>query len=340
MHIAAYWSKLANNQVQCHLCPHLCKVSNRNSGICGVRYNDEGTLYSRVYGVLSSITSDPVEKKPLYHYFPGSQMVSIGSFGCTMKCDFCQNCEISQGGDWDLEQMDVYEPDEIISRAIAGPNVSGIAFTYNEPVVFTEYVLDTARRAHEAGLVNAMITNGYITIPPLEELLTSIDAFNIDLKAFTENFYKKVTRSQLAPVLKTIKKVSEAGKHLEITHLVIPGRNDNIDEFENLVRWIRDTCGKQTVLHLSRYFPRYKSDSPPTPSETLLSFMEIARKELHFVYAGNIAVDSGSDTFCPGCGNKLVERHLYHTRNSGITGDGFCKTCGYKIYGTFHKHRD
>ncbi|SRR6056297_1013884 len=340
MHTASYWSKLSNNQVQCHLCPHLCKVSTGKSGICGVRYNDKGTLYSRVYGVLSSVTSDPIEKKPLYHFYPGTRMLSIGSFGCTMKCNFCQNSEISLGGDWDLEQMDIYKPGAIVSRARDGQNISGIAYTYNEPVVFTEYMLDTAKLAHDAGLVNAMITNGFINIPPLEDLLTCIDAFNIDLKAFTDSFYKNVTRSQLAPVLKTIKKVSDAGKHLEITHLVIPGRNDHEDDFKDLVRWIRDTCGKQTVLHLSRYFPRYKSESPPTPTEIMLSFLEIARKELHFVYAGNISIDNGSDTFCPGCGNILVERHLYHARNSGITEDGICKTCGYKIYGTFHKHRD
>jgi len=327
---ALFYTLLENGKIKCRLCPHECIVNDGKSGLCNVRKNVNGKLYSFVYGNPVAIHLDPVEKKPLYHFFPGTRILSIGTFGCNMKCFFCQNSDISQANP-NESTTGKYPPSEIIHLASSRNGNIGIAYTYNEPVVYYEYMTDIAKMAKNIGLKNVMVTNGYINPEPLQILIEYIDAFNIDLKSFSNDFYKKYTSSTLSPVLETIISVKKSGKHLEITNLVIPGLNDDKETFREMVRWIKNECGEYTILHISRYFPRYKSTLPPTSIDTLNELYDIAKEYLHFVYTGNYENDKGKNTFCPDCNSLLIERQGYYTNIQGLDSQGRCVTCSKKI---------
>ncbi|UCG27864.1 MAG: AmmeMemoRadiSam system radical SAM enzyme [Bacteroidales bacterium] len=318
--------------LSCLLCPHECTLHNDQRGNCGVRINRNGDLYPDNYGKVSALHFDPIEKKPLYHFFPGSQILSVGTFGCNLRCRFCQNYEISQAKAESFHRVSQYLPDELIQMAKSRRDNIGISFTYNEPTVWYEYMYDIARLSKQNNFYTAMVTNGFINKAPLEKLLPYMDAFNVDLKAFTEDFYRKYTSSRLDPVLESIARIRKAGKHLEITNLIIPGLNDDKKIFEKMIRWILNQTGKDTVLHLSRYFPMYKMTIRSTPVDTLEKLYHIARKYLNYVFFGNVGIDGmGKNTLCPDCGNIIIIREGYHTSKPGLGAGGTCSRCQKKI---------
>lgn len=319
---------IENNRVRCSLCPHQCLIKEGETGICRVRRNTSGTLVSETYGQLSAIHLDPIEKKPLYHFHPGSHILSIGSVGCNMRCTFCQNYQISQTG-LDSSSADYVTIEKLLELARSYQQNIGIAFTYNEPVTFYEYMLDVARTFKAEGLKTVMVTNGFIEPQPLQELIPVIDAYNVDLKSFNENFYRKLTKSRLEPVKQTLLSVRKAQKHLEITHLIIPGENDSPEEFQQMVDWIQQMLGRETILHLSRYFPRYQLHEPATPQVTLEHFYEIAHQKLDYVYIGNVELSTpGNNTICRRCGTLLIYRKGYSTSIVNLSKKGNCAICG------------
>ncbi len=331
---ASYYRKLDKLQVECTLCPHNCIINNGKYGICKVRKNENGVLYSLNYEQLSAVHIDPVEKKPLYHFYPGKSILSLGSIGCNLNCNFCQNSHISQIDPKNEFPADTHKSDFIIKEAKRVRNNIGIAYTYNEPIVWYEYMLETAQKAKENKLKNVVVSNGYINPEPLSELIPNIDAFNIDLKGFTDDFYKKQTNSGLQAVIDTIEIIVSAGKHLEITYLIIPDLNDDIDNFKKMLKTLIRISGRNTILHLSRYFPAYKSNIPATPKETLLKLYHLAKQHLNFVYLGNIISDIGNNTYCPNCGGILITRTLAVTGISGLS-ENKCMFCNHKIPGNF-----
>lgn len=281
MKVALYWEQ-EKDKIRCQLCPHLCLIADGKTGKCRERKNVDGELYTLNYGVITSIGLDPIEKKPLYHFMPGTTILSYGSKGCNLSCSFCQNHRIS---------MEPYPPSIIMSpeeaiRKVRDENLSSIAFTYNEPTVWYEFMLDTARLAREHQIRTVCVSNGFINQEPLIALLEYMDAFNIDLKSFSNRFYGKICGGQLEPVLSTIKMI-HGRAHLEITTLVIENENDDLDELEVLFKWIA-SIDTGIVLHLSRYFPSFKMTNPATKIETLMKAKKIAEKYLKYVYVGNV----------------------------------------------------
>jgi pyruvate formate lyase activating enzyme len=293
--------------------------------------NHNGTLISENYALLSAINFDPIEKKPLYHFFPGSVILSLGSIGCNMKCKCCQNWQISQTGISEFNYGKNYQPEEIVGLARSKARNIGVAYTYNEPTIWYEYMFDTARLVHEAGMKNCMVSNGYICEEPLTELIKYMDAFNIDLKAFNEHFYKTQTGASLEPVKKTLVLLAKNNKHIEITNLVIPTLNDDEKEFTEMVEWIAKELGEKTVLHLSRYHPMYKMDIRATGSELLEKFHNIAAERLNYVFVGNVSIKDYQDTKCPKCGKTVIRRTGYFIENDGISKSGKCRFCGEAI---------
>ena len=280
---ALFYETLPDSKVRCLLCPHNCIISPEKLGFCGVRQNKKGKLYTLIYEQVTSLALDPIEKKPLYHYHPGEQIISIGTRGCNLACLFCQNWSISQNRNAPVEHI---SSEEIIKQAKRCKSF-GIAYTYNEPFIWFEFVFDTAKLAKEAGLENVLVTNGYINPEPLEKLLPYIDAMNIDFKSIKNEFYQKYCQGTLAPVLETIKRTAKSC-HIELTNLVIPTLNDKEDNFIKLVDWIFDNLGPEIPLHFSRYFPCHKMNLPPTPYETLKKAEGIAKAKLKYVYLGNV----------------------------------------------------
>lgn len=313
--------------VKCALCPHFCHIKEGDLGSCRVRKNVDGKLISENYGQVCSSRFDPIEKKPLYHYFPGRTILSVGSVGCNLHCRFCQNWEISQTGVESSFQLTKTSPEEIVETALQNKENIGIAYTYNEPTIWFEFMLDIAKLAKTKGLKNVMVTNGFINPEPLKELLQYMDAFSIDLKAFTNEFYKDLTKAKLAPVLETIKQIKASGKHLEITNLLITNRNDNKENFKQMIDWIANEVGKDTVLHISKYFPTYKMSEIATPDNTMLEFYDLAQKKLDYVYLGNMRTGEGQNTYCPICKSLVIERSGYSTKGSGLSSKGNCKKC-------------
>jgi pyruvate formate lyase activating enzyme len=331
MRNALYFRKIGDGRVQCLLCPHLCSLSEGKAGKCGVRRNVNGGLVTEIYGKLSAIHYDPIEKKPLYHFHPGNIILSIGSIGCNLSCSFCQNCNISQADLSRFPWLKDHSPDEIVQMAAGHDGNLGIAFTYNEPTISFEYMLEVARLAKGMGMKTAMISNGYINAPPLLELLPYMDAFNIDLKAFREEFYKLHTGARLAPVLDTLMILKDARKHIELTNLVIPGLNDDPEVFSDMIDWISSALGKYTVLHLSRYFPHHELSIDPTPVDTLKNLFTLAARKLPFVYLGNVASHKGQQTRCAECRNLLIDRSGYNIEIRNITPDNRCNKCGSPV---------
>jgi pyruvate formate lyase activating enzyme len=325
-------SKPDGEKVKCLLCPHLCKLAKGKCGICGVRRNDGDRIGLTTYGVISGFALDPVEKKPLYHYFPGSSILSIGSYGCNMRCDFCQNYHISQIVP--EQSSELTTPSEILEHVRNARNNIGIAFTYNEPVIWFEFVRDVALEIKNAGYHTVMVSNGFVSEEPLKEYLTLIDAFNIDLKAFSEDFYRKVAGASLQPVKESLKSIAKAGNHLEVTTLLVPGLNDSKNEMEELVKWISGELGRSVPFHISRYFPMHKRKEAATPNGSLMRFYDIALRCLDYVYVGNVISDSGQDTHCPDCKKLITSRSGYRITHVNST-DGNCSGCGKKIYNDF-----
>jgi pyruvate formate lyase activating enzyme len=327
MSTEAKWYVTNKEEVQCTLCPHFCKLSPGKTGLCKVRHNVGGKLITDAYGYIAAENLDPIEKKPLYHFMPGSEIYSIGTYGCNMRCFFCQNCSISQTNYDPYLPRHECTPEQIVKLALEKPGNTGIAFTYNEPVVWFEYMYDIAKLAKEAGLKTVMVTNGFINKEPLEELIPLIDAFSVDLKSFSEEFYSKVTSSTLEPVKESLKLIRKSGKHLEIVNLIIPDLNDDDPSFTAMVKWIAAELGKQTVFHISRYFPFHKLTTAATNAVTMRRLLRIAGKELSYVYTGNMQ-DENNNTNCAECNNVLIYRKSYQVDTSGIDKDGNCKVCG------------
>lgn len=328
---ALYYKTLENGFVRCQLCPHNCLIGNNERGFCNVRINKEGDLYSELFEKVTATALDPIEKKPLYHFYPGSKILSVGSLGCTMRCLFCQNYRISQATPQNIDDTKLFSIESIVKLASEQVNNIGIAFTYNEPGTFYEYMISVARQAKTAGLKTVMVTNGYINRKPLEELIPYIDAFNVDLKAFSESFYKLITQATLEPVKRTIKQIAMSQKHLEITNMVIPGMNDNYAEFEEMVRWIAGETGTRTALHISRYFPDFQMKIAATPINLLLDLYEIAKKHLKFVYLGNVVDAVRDTTYCDKCNSTLIEREPGKISIIGLDKQGDCTKCGNHV---------
>ncbi len=300
---AAWWRPLENGQVACDLCPIGCRLREGQTGPCASRANHEGAMVPLHYGRIVSAAVDPIEKKPLYHFFPGRPILSVAAPGCNLHCMFCQNWAISQDGDARTTRM---SPAELVELALA-ENSLGIAFTYSEPLVWFEYVKDTATLARARGLKTVLVTNGYLNPEPLAELLPVIDAANVDLKSMDDVFYRKVCKARLDPVLAAIAQFHAAGVHLEITNLLIPGHNDEDGQIQALVDFVAD-LDPDIPLHFSAYHPAWKLNAPPTPQATLLGAFALARKRLNWVYLGNVRVAEGRDTVCPGCGAVVIDR--------------------------------
>jgi len=331
MQEAQFYIKLENHNVKCDLCPWNCILKPGQTGVCKVRSNENGMLYTHVYNKIAAIGIDPIEKKPLYHFHPGMNILSIGEVGCNLHCSFCQNYRISQCFAAEFTGFQEIKSSQLVSRAMKIPQNIGIAYTYNEPFTFYEFMFDTAKLAHESGLKNVVVSNGYINPGPLEKLLPFIDAFNIDLKAFTEEFYRKHTRGKLESVLEVLKIIAKSIAHLEITNLVIPELNDNELQFEKMVKWIALELGNDVPLHLSRYFPQYNLNLPTTSHEKLESLYLIAKRQLQHIYLGNINDEKNSSTYCPKCGETLILRNRYNTSIQNMNNNCCCIKCGTSV---------
>lgn len=336
MYEALFYTKLANQTLRCDLCPWFCLLKPGQTGNCKVRSNKKGELFTHVYNKVAVIGTDPIEKKPLYHFHPGKSILSIGEVGCNLHCSFCQNHQISQCIATDFDRFQEITSEQIVAKALKIPENIGIAYTYNEPFTFYEFMLETAKAAHEKGLKNVVVSNGYINPEPLKNLLPFIDAINIDLKAFSEEFYRKQTKGKLSPVLETLKIIAESPAHLEITNLVIPGLNDDEAEFENMVQWIAEELGKDMPLHISRYFPKFRLKTAATPTETMLLLYKTAKKHLNHVFVGNVPDTERSSTFCGHCGEILIRRNAYEVQIQNTREDGCCATCGTPVKIIFH----
>lgn len=280
-----YWVKKEKDMVKCLLCPHGCVISPGNKGICRVRANVQGRLKTINYGLCTALAVDPIEKKPLYDYYPGSSILSVGTFGCNLKCSFCQNWQIAHGEDASRYEVTPRELAVIAQKHKSNGNI-GLAYTYSEPLMWYEFVLDTSKEIRKRELKNVLVSNGYINEEPLEELLPFIDGANIDVKAFNDEFYPKMCKGKLNPVKRTVE-ILASYCHVEVTTLVIPGKNDKLEEISNLASWL-GSISSDIPLHLTRYFPNYQLNLPPTPKGTLERAREVALKYLSKVYLGNI----------------------------------------------------
>lgn len=328
---AEFYRKLTGDAVQCYLCPHHCKLDNGSFGICQVRQNKGGKLIANSYGLVTAMHSDPVEKKPLYHFYPGKCILSIGSYGCNFRCEFCQNWQISQCMPAKKERVKVVSSQEVLEIASQIKNNIGIAFTYNEPAVNYEFMFELAGMVKSSGMSTVMVTNGFIAEKPFSEILPYMDAFNVDLKLITEDQHLAVTGARLRPVLRTLKSIREAGKHLEITHLVVTGINDNLEHFGEMIKWISGELGGETVLHISRYFPSYKYARSATSPALMDIMYNKAIEKLHYTYLGNILIEGTAHTYCSTCKAILIERCGYQTTITGLDNDGNCQYCGKHI---------
>ncbi|TFH43683.1 MAG: AmmeMemoRadiSam system radical SAM enzyme [Chrysiogenales bacterium] len=323
---AAFYEKLDNGAVRCVLCPHNCVIKSDSHGICGVRTNKSGVLTTGIYGRLTAIAMDPIEKKPLYHFHPGSRILSIGTKGCNMKCPYCQNWNISQNTS---AHTTCHSPEDIVELAVNEGSI-GIAYTYSEPSIWYEYVYDTAVLAGKKGLANVLVTNGFINPEPLDRLLDHVDALNIDLKTFREDTYRKVQKARLGPVLETIINAHRRGSHVEITTLIVTGMNDDIDEMRDIMGFISG-LDRKIPWHISRYYPNYEYVAPETDIGFMVQVREEAEKRLDFVYCGNVpSAAEGQHTRCPSCGATVLARSGYLTRIQGLDG-GRCSSCGFDI---------
>ena len=339
-HPARYWHALADGRIQCDLCPRDCRLHEGQRGACFVRQMEGGRMVLTTYGRSSGFCIDPIEKKPLNHFYPGSSVFSFGTAGCNLACKFCQNWDISKSRDMD-RLMDAASPAEI-ARVAAEHGCRSVAFTYNDPVIFAEYAIDTAVACHAQGVATVAVTAGYIHPEARRDFFAVMDAANVDLKAFTDDFYVHQCGAHLAPVLDTLAWLHhETDVWVEITTLLIPGLNDSDTELTALAKWVATEMGPDVPLHFTAFHPDYKLDQlPPTPPATLRRARQIARDAgLHYVYTGNVHDPEGGTTYCPGCGVKLIERDWYAILAYRLDARGACQACGHAIagrYGEFH----
>jgi pyruvate formate lyase activating enzyme len=333
---ARYWHALDDGRLQCDLCPRDCKLHEGQRGACFVRMRQGDEMLLTTYGRSSGFCIDPIEKKPLNHFYPGSSVLSFGTAGCNLACKFCQNWDISKSRDMDL-LMDQARPDAIAQAAV-DHQCKSVAFTYNDPVIFAEYAMDVADACHARGVQTVAVTAGFIHDQPRRDFFAKIDAANVDLKAFTEDFYFKLTGSHLQPVLDTLIYLQrETHVWLEITTLLIPGKNDSSEEITAMCRWIKTELGPDVPLHFSAFHPDYKMmDIPATPLDTLIRARELALAAgLHFVYTGNVHHVQGDTTFCPQCHSKLIVRDWYQLNQYRLDALGHCPDCGSPVAGRF-----
>lgn len=323
---AKFYTKNENLSVSCNLCPHNCLIKNGNKGFCGVREVVDGSLYTNNWAKISSLAMDPIEKKPLFNYYPSSMILSVGTIGCNLKCPFCQNWQISQNCDISTKKI---LPNQLVEIAVR-ENSLGIAYTYNEPTIWIEYILETAKHTQKYNLKNIMVTNGQINSEPLEELLPFVDAMNVDLKSFSEMTYKKKLYGDLKATLKTIEIVNSSRTHLELTTLVVTGINDSIEEMEEIINYIAN-LNDEIPWHISRYFPNYEYNEKATDLDFIEEIYNIASKKLKYVYLGNVNKHiSFENSFCPHCGEVLISRTRYNVKNINIK-DGKCNFCGKNV---------
>jgi pyruvate formate lyase activating enzyme len=328
---AMFYEKLENNGVQCNLCARKCIIAPDNRGFCGVRKNTDGGLYTLFYSTVFGKAVDPIEKKPLNHFYPGSYTYSAGSIGCNFRCKHCQNWSISQDCLEDSFTMDT-SPDELVERALLSHSRS-ISWTYNEPAIWHEYTYECAKLAKAAGIATVYVTNGYMTPESLRHIAPYLTAANIDIKAFTEKFYDEITSAKLAPVLDSCILAKELGIHIEITNLVIPEKNDSPEEIRELSQWVYKNLGPDTPLHFTRFQPLYQmEDLYWTPIETLIAARKIAVEEgMNYVYIGNVPGQKHNNTFCPECGKMLISRGFFEVEIYEITPEKTCPKCGANI---------
>ncbi len=332
---AYLYESLKDKKVKCNLCHHRCIIKDGRRGICSVRENRKGILKTLVYGTVIARHIDPIEKKPLYHFFPGTLSYSIATVGCNFRCLFCQNADIAQMPS-DGKGMivgDAVTPREVVTAALKG-GCKSISYTYTEPTVYFEFAFDTAKLAREKGIQNIFVTNGYMTAEALHMIHPYLDAANVDLKAFSEDFYKTYCSAKLRHVKEILKLMKSLGIFIEVTTLIIPGLNDNKDELEELAQFLADSLGRETPWHISRFHPTYKlTDRPRTPVETLVMAREIGiQAGLRYVYTGNVPGEIGEKTFCHQCGNVLIDRWGFFIRKNLIE-NHCCTHCGAKIHG-------
>jgi pyruvate formate lyase activating enzyme len=330
--LSPYFTALEGGEIQCELCPHRCRVARGKRGICRVRENRDGKYYSLVYGNPCAVHLDPIEKKPFSHVLPGTTSFSLATAGCNFQCKFCQNWEISQAFPEDIFSFEV-SPELMVNRA-KEIGARSIAYTYVEPTIFYEYMSDIGILAKKAGLLNVTHSNGFINPGPLKNLCKVLDAANIDLKGFTENFYRELCSGELNPVLETLKTLKKEKVHLEITNLIIPTKNDEISVLKEMCLWIKKELGADTPIHFSRFYPLYKLKTlPPTPVSTLEKAREAAASAgLEYVYVGNIPGHAAENTFCPKCKKMVIQRTGYMVGEINLK-DGKCKFCGKPIPG-------
>ncbi len=284
---ARHYSIEGSGKLRCTLCPHYCMLEDGARGRCRVRRNASGVMQADTWGIVSGYHMDPIEKKPLYQFYPGSQILSVGSHGCNFRCPWCQNAAISQCGvDEQMVRKEIM-PDEIVDTAAQSDSI-GVAYTYNEPTVWFEFMMDVARPVYERGMKNVVVTNGFINPEPLSELLEVSHAFNVDLKSFDDEVYRNSARARLEPLLQTMKAIAAAGKHLEVTFLVVPGVNDDLELFDEMTQWIAAEAGKEAVLHINRYYPSWKMQTPPTPISLMRTMKRMACAHLSHVHLGNV----------------------------------------------------
>jgi len=331
---AKYYKKLVDREIECDLCPRTCKLGDKERGYCGVRENMKGTYYTLVYGKACSVHIDPIEKKPFFHFLPSSRALSLATAGCNVNCKFCQNWEISQVRPEQVRNIDLSPS---LAATSAGENrCPVIAYTYSEPIVFYEYMYDTSVEARKRNIRNAVVTGGYINPDPLLSLLDVVDAIKVDLKSFSEKFYKDYVRGELQPVLEAIKLINKSPVWLEIVYLVIPTLNDSPDEIKKLSRWIMSEIGPEVPIHFSRFHPMYLlKNLPPTPISILERTRRIAMEEgLQYVYIGNVPGHEAEDTICPKCHRIVLQRSGYLVQKLEILNEK-CRFCGHPIPGVW-----
>ena len=328
---AMLYTGVGDGRVECGVCSRRCVISPGKLGFCRTRENRDGKLYTLIYGLVSSVSADPIEKKPLYHFMPGSLSYSLGTVGCNFRCLHCQNYTVSQMRHDEVRTFEL-SPEDAVSRALE-TGCRSMAFTYNEPTIWFEYTYDTARLAHDSGLANVYVTNGYITEEALKTIAPYLDALSFDIKAFSDDFYKNICHARLAPVLDTALLGKELGMHIEVVNLIIPTLNDSTDEIREFVEWIKDNLGADTPLHFTRFYPYYKlNDLPQTPFNTLEEAYRIAKDAgMEYVYIGNVPDTEQNNTYCPSCGRELIKRYGFHVVENRITPDGKCPECGTRI---------
>jgi pyruvate formate lyase activating enzyme len=333
---ARYWRALDDGRIQCDLCPRFCRLRDGQRGLCFVRARAGDRIVLTTYGRSSGFCIDPIEKKPLNHFLPGTPVLSFGTAGCNLSCKFCQNWDVTKSRQFD-SLSDEASP-EAIAQAAKAHGCRSVAFTYNDPVIFLEYAVDTAAACRAAGVKTVAVSAGYICPAPREELFRSIDAANIDLKAFTDEFYRKICGGSLGPVLETLEYVKhETDVWLELTTLLIPGENDSPAEIDRMTQWVVDKLGPDVPMHFSAFHPDWKMlEHPPTPRETLLAAREIAMKNgVRYAYVGNVHDKRADSTYCHGCGELLIGRDWYELSDWSLTADGACARCGVRCAGVF-----